>query len=63
MPDVERLAKESLEWSGGKIDILINCAGTMISAELEGVTEADYDRVFGINVKGVVFLTQVRILS
>lgn len=28
-------------------------------SELEGVTEGDYDSSFGINVKGVVFLTQV----
>ncbi|CAG8948780.1 hypothetical protein HYFRA_00001902 [Hymenoscyphus fraxineus] len=58
MSDLDRLVKESLAWSGGKIDILVNCAAILKPAELEGVTEADYDQVFGLNVKGVVFLTQ-----
>ncbi|KAF4625268.1 hypothetical protein G7Y89_g12900 [Cudoniella acicularis] len=42
----------------GKIDILIACAGTMRLAELDKVTEEDYDITFNLNVKGPLFLTQ-----
>ncbi|TAQ84735.1 hypothetical protein B7494_g6935 [Chlorociboria aeruginascens] len=42
----------------GQIDILIPCAGTMIMSELEDVSEADFDSVFNLNVKGPLFLAQ-----
>jgi len=44
----------------GKIDILIPCAGIMRLNELEKVTETEYDVTFNLNVKGPLFLTQVR---
>lgn len=48
--------KEQL--AGGGLDILINSAGVYEEQRLERVTEADYDRIMDINVKGTVFLTQ-----
>jgi 3-oxoacyl-[acyl-carrier protein] reductase len=57
--DVTELAEKSVQWGGGKLDILIACAGVMKLAELDGVTESDYDAMFNLNVKGVFFLTQV----
>lgn len=37
----------------GKIDILVNCAGISHIGRLENTTEADFDRIFSVNVKGV----------
>ena len=35
------------------LDILVNCAGIAHIGKLENTTEADFDRLFQINVKGV----------
>ncbi|MRX64543.1 SDR family oxidoreductase [Maribacter luteus] len=37
----------------GKVDVLINNAGTMISKELKDITEEDFNKQFNVNVKGV----------
>ncbi|MBQ0787120.1 MAG: SDR family oxidoreductase [Oceanihabitans sp.] len=37
----------------GKVDVLINNAGVMISKELKDNTEADFTKQFNVNVKGV----------
>ncbi len=37
----------------GKVDVLINNAGIMISKELKDNTEADFTKQFNVNVKGV----------
>ncbi|MHA1566967.1 MAG: L-iditol 2-dehydrogenase [Alphaproteobacteria bacterium] len=42
----------------GRIDILVNNAGIFEMAPLAEVTPADYDRVFNVNVKGLLFTTQ-----
>ena len=34
------------------INILVNCAGISHIGKLESTTEADFDRIFGVNVKG-----------
>lgn len=57
LADVERLFTDSLA-QFGKIDILINNAGVILYKLLADVTEADYDRLFGINVKGTYFACQ-----
>ncbi len=44
------------EWSG--LDILVNNAGVTHAAQLDDLTEEDYDRVLGINLKSMVFATQ-----
>lgn len=43
----------------GGLDIMVNNAGIAGVAALESVTEADFDRHFDINVKGVLFGIQV----
>jgi len=43
----------------GKIDILMANAGTMPMRNVENTTEADFDKTFGLNVKGPYFLAQV----
>jgi len=42
----------------GKIDILVNNAGIFDMQPILEITEAEYDRVFDINVKGLLFTLQ-----
>ena len=49
--DVERLAAD-VERDFGRIDILINNAGTNIRGPIEQLTEADWDTVLDTNLKG-----------
>ena len=42
----------------GKVDILVNNAGVEKGSEFVDVTEADYDLVLGVNLKGPFFATQ-----
>src|ERR1700744_3700704 len=42
----------------GRCDILVNNAGIEIGADFWDVTEADYDAVLNVNLKGAFFLTQ-----
>jgi 3-oxoacyl-[acyl-carrier protein] reductase len=42
----------------GRLDILVNNAGVYEFAPLPDVTEKQFDRMFNLNVKGVVFATQ-----
>ncbi len=42
----------------GSVDILVNNAGMEKKADFWDVTEEDYDRVLGVNLKGPFFLTQ-----
>jgi acetoin reductase-like protein len=42
----------------GGVDILVNNAGVFNMSPLSEVTEADFDRQFGINVRGLLFMTQ-----
>lgn len=37
----------------GKVDILVNSAGVSHIGNVENTTEADFDRLFNVNVKGV----------
>lgn len=43
----------------GKIDILINNAGMLITKPISQVTEQEYDALFAINVKSVFFACQL----
>jgi glucose 1-dehydrogenase len=55
--EVDRLVEESIQHFG-KIDILVNNAGVEKWADFWDVTEADYDKVVDVNLKGVFFATQ-----
>jgi glucose 1-dehydrogenase len=55
--DTQRMIAESVEALGG-LDILVNNAGVERHASFWEVTEADYDLVLGINLKGAFFTTQ-----
>jgi glucose 1-dehydrogenase len=55
--DTERMVKDSVEALGG-LDILVNNAGVERRAPFWEVTEADYDLVLNVNLKGAFFTTQ-----
>lgn len=42
----------------GQIDILINNAGIAVQGNISEVTEEDYEKVFAVNVRGVLFALQ-----
>jgi NAD(P)-dependent dehydrogenase (short-subunit alcohol dehydrogenase family) len=56
LPDLDRLY-ETVK-AKGKIDVLVANAGTGEFAPLEGVTEAHFDKLFDLNVKGTLFTVQ-----
>lgn len=56
----EAMVKTALErW--GQLDILCANAGIFPQARLESMTEADFDRVMNVNVKGMLFSVQAAI--
>ena len=50
--DVERLFDQAIE-SFGQVDILVNNAGVLSTQPVAEITEADFDELFGVNVKGI----------
>lgn len=46
------------DWGAGRFDYLVNNAGTSHHAVITDVTEADFDALYRVHVKGVFFLTQ-----
>ncbi|MEH2123768.1 glucose 1-dehydrogenase [Nostoc sp.] len=55
--DVQRMIADSISHFG-KLDILVNNAGIEKNANFWDVTEADYDAVMNVNLKGIFFATQ-----
>lgn len=58
IPDIETMVQKTVE-KFGRIDVLIPCAGMLLMRDLESTTEADYDAIMKLNVKGPYFLVQV----
>jgi len=57
LADAQKLVDET--WTQlGRCDILVNNAGIEKGADFWDVTEADYDAVLNVNLKGAFFLTQ-----
>ncbi|MFE4710494.1 MULTISPECIES: SDR family oxidoreductase [Paenibacillus] len=54
---LEKLFEETVK-AFGALDILVNNAGVMMTKPLAAVTEEDFDKQFGINVKGTFFAIQ-----
>lgn len=46
---------ESAHRQMGSIDILVNCAAIFNVLPFEEISEAEWDRVFSVNVKGILF--------
>ncbi len=55
--EVTRMFDETLA-AFGKLDILVNNAGIIFVKPIAAVTEAEFDRIFEINVKGTFFACQ-----
>jgi glucose 1-dehydrogenase len=55
--EIRQLMAESIEHFG-KLDVLVNNAGIEKHAAFWEVTEAEYDAVMNVNLKGVFFATQ-----
>ena len=55
--DVQRLITASVDHFG-QLDILVNNAGIEKNADFWAVTEADYDAVMNVNLKGIFFAIQ-----
>jgi len=49
-----------MAWAG-RIDVLVNAAGVWREGEAEAMTEADWDLVLDVNLKGAFFLIQARL--
>jgi NAD(P)-dependent dehydrogenase (short-subunit alcohol dehydrogenase family) len=56
-PEAERLARTALE-EMGRVDILINNAGTNVPQMIDEITDADWDRVLEINLNSIMALTR-----
>jgi NAD(P)-dependent dehydrogenase (short-subunit alcohol dehydrogenase family) len=50
------LARQAEELGGGHVDILVNNAGIYPFGPTHDATEADFDKVYGVNVKAPFFL-------
>lgn len=56
---VEKLSRNFLEWSGGKIDVLVNNAGEASRpAPVDQIDEAGWDQTFNINLKAPFLLSR-----
>jgi NAD(P)-dependent dehydrogenase (short-subunit alcohol dehydrogenase family) len=58
--DAQRAVATAVE-AHGRLDVLVNCAGTSAVAELATMDEEDWDRVFDTNVRGVFLMTRAAI--
>lgn len=55
--DIKRVVTEAVK-AFGRIDILVNNAGVYEFQPLEGITVEHYERIFNINVRGLLLTTQ-----
>ncbi|MGH8255546.1 MAG: SDR family oxidoreductase [Steroidobacteraceae bacterium] len=55
--EVARMFDETIAHFG-KLDILVNNAGILLVKPLAATTEAEFDRIFAVNVKGTFFACQ-----
>jgi 3-oxoacyl-[acyl-carrier protein] reductase len=56
--DAVRNAIERTVETFGRLDVLVNNAGTVIPKRVEETTLADFDRLFAVNVRGAFVATQ-----
>src|SRR5258708_6479770 len=56
--DAVRNAVETTVETFGRLDVLVNNAGTAIAMAVEEMTLEDFDRLFAVNVRGAFVATQ-----
>ena len=57
-PSVNAMVQATLDHFGGRIDVLVNNAGTIRDAQLVKMTEQNFDLVIAVNLKGAFNCTQ-----
>lgn len=57
VPEIVRLFDETIK-QFRKLDILVNNAGIMFNKPVSNISEAEFDRIFAVNVKGTFFACQ-----
>lgn len=55
---IEQLLNDTLD-SFGRVDILVNNAGSAITKKAEDLTEEDWDRVVGLDLRAAFFCAQI----
>jgi gluconate 5-dehydrogenase len=55
--DVKRLVEATVD-RFGRVDVLLNCAGTQIDRPAEDYREEDWDQVLDLNLKGAFLVSQ-----
>jgi NAD(P)-dependent dehydrogenase (short-subunit alcohol dehydrogenase family) len=53
-----RRALDEIVQRHGRLDVVVNNAGTEIPKEIDDVAEADFDTIVGVNLKGTYFVSQ-----
>lgn len=56
--DAEAVVRQVLDWSGGRLDCLINNAGIVKHVPAEDMSYADWSAVMNVNVNGVFLMSQ-----
>lgn len=56
--DAQRIVDETIE-RFGKLDVLVNNVGIVITSKVPDLNMDDFDRVFDVNVRSVIILTQL----
>ena len=58
LDNISHYANKCLDMMGGKVDVLINNAGTGVSSSIEKINKDDFLHVFNVNVFGLALLTK-----
>jgi NAD(P)-dependent dehydrogenase (short-subunit alcohol dehydrogenase family) len=60
--ECERIVAETVK-AFGRLDILVNNAAVMVEKTVVDTTEDDFDRIAGVNLKGVFFVAKYAIMQ
>ncbi len=58
LADIDRIVAATKDFGGSKLDVVFANAGIAIFGSLTSTTEAQYDELMAVNVKGVYFTVQ-----